>query len=686
MTAARTTTTTTATRNGNGKGRSQRSSIACKKCHASKIKCDVSVHGSPCSRCSDRGLADCELIKSRRGTYDRKERLKEVKARKEKEEREHRQFAVLTDITGDSHSPRSLSSLSEGPSSPLPPPRTIEPIQHAVTFGKPNWNALFEFFLDDDRRSGVDGTSASYLGYSCPVGLIVENQHSGPCSNRVGRSRNHKDIVSQATDRPTHLTAAKIAFLSREGCFTRPDRAVLDRLVTAYFDRVDPVLPIIQKTEFMRLYEADKVPWLLLQSVCFAASAHCSLNILCRECGGNSRESRMMFYRRAKSLFDFGHEKDRLTLVQSSILLSYWGGSPYDYWNAFSWLNVAVKIAESLGMDRHSPVPASDVCDCKRALWRRIWWVLVVRDGFCASLLGKPLLINTSKCAVGPLQLGDFEPDTGQGMYVIETAKLSMILRDIVSARSANAVTVSFVVATLMRLENWRTSLPSFVNLATCPLMSGRDNVFASALWLMYYYNLIYLHQMALPYVVTPRAATQDAVSQVLEIGSNLVTRSALVELPPDAFGSFFMAIVLLFTCLLMKTGDASLHKMQLNVCEMIVYQAQDCWDDADWILPLCDRLRQKLLATPPSATSSTKSETAANDFSTNGIELDSLFNSLGMHLTPASVVNREVAEPVESVAQGHAQLSGGETELTVFNEMDDLFADMDTFSNVVAM
>ncbi|KAK9321840.1 fungal-specific transcription factor domain-containing protein [Lipomyces orientalis] len=684
MTAARTTTTSTRM----GKGRSKRSSIACKKCHASKIKCDVSIQGSPCSRCKDRGLTDCEPIQSRRGTYDREEWWKKIKAQRESEERERR-LALHTEVTADCQTPSSSPSFSDASSTSSMQQQVVELVEDATIYEKPKWDMMFESFLDD-KLSDVETTSAPYFGESFPIRFLLENQHSKAGFNRVCRSPDLDDMVGLA-DHPTHLSAAKIAFLAREGCFTKPDCAVLNRLISTYFGRVHNVLPILKRTEFMRLYRGDKVPWLLLHSVCFAASTHCSPDILCRDCGGNRRDSRMTFYRCAKSLFDFGYEKDKLTLVQSAILLSYWGGQPHNYCNTFSWLNAAVTIAESLGM--HLPVAVSDLGHSGRALWRRIWWVLVVRDSFCAALLGKPLRINMSQCFVSHLQLGDFELDTDQiedsnvhahGMYVIETTKLSMILRDIVSARSANAVTTLFVATTLRRLENWRASLPSCLKLAPCPTLSGTLNILASALSLMYYHNLIYLHQMALPSVISP-AVTRNAVSQIVEIGLHLVTRCQIADVPQDAFGSFFMAMVLLFIFLLMKTGDTTLHQFQLRVCEMVVYQAQDYWDHADWILPLSDGLRQKLdAAVRPEATS--KQTTKTIDSSMDNIALASLFNILGMHVTPATVHNteNEVDDPVEVAAQRGVLLFAGKTELNVFNEMDNLLADMDTLSSVI--
>ncbi|KAK9350615.1 fungal-specific transcription factor domain-containing protein [Lipomyces doorenjongii] len=690
----------TSTIKGKGTGRGSRSSIACTKCHASKIKCDVSIHGSPCSRCKERGVIDCELIQSRRGTYDRKEWLKKVKARKEKEERE-RQMKMQSEIVISCQSPSPSPSSSDDCSlSPPPPSQVIEPVQTAAAFEKPSWNLIIESFLDP-QKPVVDKTPVSYFGESFPMSFLLQNQHSKPGHIRLRRSSDEHDQATPAKH-PKHITVAKLAFLADEKCFSKPDRAVLHQLVTSYFHKVHSVFPILDRTSFLRLYKADKVPWLLLQSICFAAATYGPVNVLCRDskCGSTRREARMIFYRRAKLLFDFCYETDKITLVQSAILLSFWGGQPHDYWNTFSWLNTAVNIAESLGM--HRAVRASDLEDSEKALRRRIWSVLVVRDSFSAALLGKPLRINMSQCDVQPLQLSDFEsdgdpPDDGDkpfgghvrahGMYVIEMTKLSMILRDIVSARSANAISTTFVLAVLKRLDSWQASLPLCLDLDKC-LSTSDLSVLASALSVMYYHNVIYLYQVSLPSVMSYTIA-QAALNQITEIGSNLVTRSEITDMPQDAFGSFFMAMVLSFTLLQTRTGHGRLHRTQLKVCEMIVYQAQECWDHADWILPLCDALWRKLDPISLTATSNETVKTEPTiDPLMNDAEFDEIVNNIDMHLNPSVVASAEkdLFEPVGSIDGDNAMLRAGETELNVFNEMDEFFTDMDTFSSVFGM
>ncbi|KAK9427089.1 hypothetical protein V1505DRAFT_381360 [Lipomyces doorenjongii] len=62
------------------------------------------------------------------------------------------------------------------------------------------------------------------------------------------------------------------------------------------------------------------------------------------------------------------------------------------------------------------------------------------------------------------------------------------------------------------------------------------------------------------------------------------MTQSQISDLPQDACGSFFMAIVFLFTLIRSSSGD-------------------ELWDHANWILQLCDGLWQILDEIPPSTT-----------------------------------------------------------------------------------
>src|SRR5581483_11404524 len=80
-------------------------------------------------------------------------------------------------------------------------------------------------------------------------------------------------------------------------------------------------------------------------------------------------------------------------------------------------------------------------------LLRRIWWVLAIRDASCAALIGRPFRINMYYCDTEMLTLENFsdeleDPEFAQhplrdifGLYQIQMAKLSLILRQIVTQK-----------------------------------------------------------------------------------------------------------------------------------------------------------------------------------------------------------------------------------------------------------
>ncbi|KAK9327360.1 fungal-specific transcription factor domain-containing protein [Lipomyces starkeyi] len=468
------------------------------------------------------------------------------------------------------------------------------------------WSLYFRSFFDNVAATASKRTIL-YFGESFPVSWLLCHLQKIKGQIRIERPR-ITEVYVPPGKHPPDMTEAKIAYLMSQSCFVKPHPEIVDRLIATYFQTVHNVYPIINRGDFMKLYRADRIPWLLFHSILFAAASHCPISLLCQE-GLNStrREARMNFYRRAKSLFDLSYEKNKIALIQSALLLSFWGGSPDDYWNSISWINMAVNIGESLGM--HRSMSSLDIADDERALWRRIWWCLVARDSFCASLQGKPLRINLSQCDVEPLELADFDSDCDppgtdtwgtrrieHGLYVIENSKLSLILREIVQARDTRCVDTDFVLQMHKGLQNWLHRMPDELRVH---LVSPESPLYVlcAALSLVYNHHLIYLHQTAPPECEISLSVAQEAVSNIAEFGSTLVTLSVISFIPQDSLASFFMAIVMLFTQMQGQKSEERMRllRMQLKVCEMIVHQSQDHWDHADWILVISESLRQKL-------------------------------------------------------------------------------------------
>lgn len=83
----------------------------------------------------------------------------------------------------------------------------------------------------------------------------------------------------------------------------------------------------------MRRYRDPKNPpsLLLLQSVLLAGSRVCQ-NPQLMDTTGSTTPAAMTFYKRAKALYDANYEDDRVTIVQSLVLMGwYWEGPEGGY-------------------------------------------------------------------------------------------------------------------------------------------------------------------------------------------------------------------------------------------------------------------------------------------------------------------------------------------------------------------
>lgn len=170
----------------------------------------------------------------------------------------------------------------------------------------------------------------AYLGESSNLSLLVHDRHGTTDVVHYPLPEN----VRGAKARVNELDNMEIEILHQRGAFLLPPRALCDELVEAYFKWVAPVIPVINRSRFMRQYRDPKNPpsLLLLQSILLAGSRVCT-NPQLMDSSGSTTPAAMTFYKRAKALYDANYEDDRVTIVQALILMGwYWegpeGGSP----------------------------------------------------------------------------------------------------------------------------------------------------------------------------------------------------------------------------------------------------------------------------------------------------------------------------------------------------------------------
>lgn len=214
---------------------------------------------------------------------------------------------------------------------------------------------------------------------------------------------------------PPRIMAEDQDYLRKKGAFIIPDAGFRNELLRCYVQFVHPFLPLIDLREFLAAIEKNEptntVSLLLFQAVMFAGTAYIDMRYLLAQGYVTRREARKSFFQRIKLLYDFDYEVDRVTVVQSILLMTYWYDSPDDTKDVWHWLGVAISVARTIGL--HCDTSNAALMSVQqRRLWKRIWWSLYMRDRLLAIGMRRPMRINDGDFDVSMLELTDFEVDT----------------------------------------------------------------------------------------------------------------------------------------------------------------------------------------------------------------------------------------------------------------------------------
>lgn len=480
------------------------------------------------------------------------------------------------------------------------------------------WKAMFDHFLDGRRNEEevLDKCSITYLGESFPLSIVLKDYRGG------GKQKLHYPGVpcpeSESTEKisnhnhPNHMLSEDITALEAKGAFESPAPDILDALISTFLERVFPIYPIVNRQEFNQQYKANRIPWILLHALCFIAATFCPVSILHRAGFTARREARFSYYTKAKALFDNGYELNKLVVLQSVILLAFWGGGPNNHWNFYSWISTGVTIAETLGM--HRSMATANIKPQDRSLLKRLWWILVIRDASCSALVGRPFRINLDQCDMDSLTLEDFRHQSGcenstldpeshiSGLYQIQISRLSLILREIVTARFYPGRTAATTGNLQEMLVSWRAQLPLELEWTD---NASSLNIFSSCLSILYNHHLILSH-LNRTTDVSPRGdatgtgisrkasdeISHTAAQRISTLACKIVTKSDVLLMPHELFHGIFLAEVVFYTQ--MKSPQsmiAQLGRSSLANCQMVLHESRESWDPSPWIMQLFDNL-----------------------------------------------------------------------------------------------
>lgn len=210
---------------------------------------------------------------------------------------------------------------------------------------------------------------------------------------------------------PARLQKEDVDYLAVKGALTIPDITLRNELIKAYIHYVHTYMPLLDLEEFLQtIVQNDgvhRISLLLFQAVMFAGMAFVDIKHL-QAAGYQSRKSaRKVFFQRARLLYDFDYEVDRISLVQSLLLMTYWYETPDDQKDTWHWMGVSLSLAHTIGLHRD---PGNSRMDLRRQrMWKRIWWSTYTRDRLIALGMRRPMRVKDDDCDVPMLTLDDFE-------------------------------------------------------------------------------------------------------------------------------------------------------------------------------------------------------------------------------------------------------------------------------------
>ncbi|KAH8430497.1 fungal specific transcription factor domain-containing protein [Aspergillus melleus] len=611
----------------------------------------------PCTHCVRDRHTDCVLRETKRGTYARS-------ALGQKISRRHPRERVSTGVAGDlsraedsgalptagtdvaaalptgSSIPDNTAWGSIGighvhPQTGVEPPSlqaqevlpTSESPHTQASSGTPgngssyqdiSWSAMFDHFLNnrENARDWIDKCSITYLGESFPLAIVLgglKKDGSRPQLHHLGPPFPGPQGSTPFQSQPAHMLPEDLEYLRAKGVFSLPEKAHLDALMAVFLDHVYPLYPIVNRHEFIQQYRNNHLSLILIYAIAFIAVTFASQSVL-QLLGFHSRqEARSFFYTKAKALFDMGYETNKITILQSTFLLSFYGGGPNTYWNFYSWVSTAVTIAEAMGIHR-STIAIPNMQPRDKSLMRRLWWALVVRDSICGTLVGRPFRIDLDQADADMLTIEDFAHDTmapdflenpsaqRYAQYQIETVKLSQIMREIIMSRFYPGRQPVMSGDLHAKLTRWKADLVStFTWNADVP---DPSNPFSMSLSVQYnnHLILIYLGHMR---GEDSRHRDEREVEEIVDsaahhiptVMSTLVTKSAQLTVPHELYHGIFLAQAAFYER--MRSPDklvARLGRSALNSCQMALQNIGEFWDCGTFILQLFENLSSRCL------------------------------------------------------------------------------------------
>lgn len=363
---------------------------------------------------------------------------------------------------------------------------------------------LSEFLDQEELRTG----EINHTGRNCYVGTEVSN-----CNYLVRQdtSKTNSDDCFHFANRQYHPKHTSFdSHLIPAEALKRPERALADKLLNAYFVHINRGWPIVDEELFMIKYN-NQIPQNPLPLSLFNAIMLVGAHVL----GSHDEEMKALktvFHRRAKLLIDYRIDQDRIAYIQTAFLLTwYTDGLEEIVANTWHWIGMACRTAHGIGL--HRDTSPSKLYDVYKRSWTRLFWVLFQFDTVLSTAYGRPQALNLDESDVPELQKAHFEgvPDA-EIDFVIHHNRLCKIISKATKQRWALRSSVESQIEASRQadvaLAQFLTQLPPKLR------QTSNQNVWQVTLHLTYNNFLLQLHRPP------PKQSGQGPLMDALSSGS----------------------------------------------------------------------------------------------------------------------------------------------------------------------
>jgi hypothetical protein len=351
-------------------GTKRRAQTACVICRNRKVRCDVvekRALGLSCTNCVYDKVV-CEVQESRR---------------------RRKKLAARAPTPQQMHHPQGPGVLPPG-QYPLPAFQAqIMPAPHAP--GLAGLGSLFEntpITMPAPHAPGLAGLGPLFENTS--VAMAVWKGHQSQAARKLvldslPRQSLIEPLPMFIQDLTPKMDAVDVVYLQAKGVFRIPNEKVRAAFLSAYVDYFHATMPVVDLHELLNAIDRPgpgmgKISLLLFQSMMFAASAFVDEDTLFESGFSDRLDARRTLYARCKKLLDCDYEWNRISVIQSVLLLSTFYDVDRSLKDVWHYMQLGKSHAEAIGLN-FAPKNLS-VRDQK--VWRNVYWGLYLRDRMLA--------------------------------------------------------------------------------------------------------------------------------------------------------------------------------------------------------------------------------------------------------------------------------------------------------------